>query len=86
MRNLLLTAIVCSLLLSGCNAKREIKVYGHYYTDGTVMMSDGNDTISWECSADSISIEKLYDGMPVVIILEKNGQNCIKYYKVKEVR
>lgn len=41
-----------------------------YYTDGTVITSDG---MLWSYRSDSISGELSYDGMPVVMALDDNG-------------
>ena len=47
--------------------------YGRYYTDGTVITNDGNDSLCWEYSTDTISDKTPYDGMPVWIAFDDNG-------------
>lgn len=47
--------------------------YGRYYTDGTVITNDGNDSLLWEYSTDTISDQTPYDGMPVWIGFDDNG-------------
>ena len=47
--------------------------YGRYYTDGTVTTNDGNDSMWWEYSTDSISNQTPYDGMPVWVAFDDNG-------------
>ena len=47
--------------------------YGRYYTDGTVITNDGNDSLWWEYSTDTISDKTPYDNMPVWIGFDDNG-------------
>ena len=46
---------------------------GRYYTEGTVITNDGNDSIWWEYSTDTISNEEPYDAMPVWVAFDDNG-------------
>ena len=47
--------------------------YGRYYTDGTVITDDGNDSRWWEYNTDSVSGQTPYDNMPVWIGFDDNG-------------
>lgn len=73
----LLATILISLCFVGCNSTepepehtRYTVDYCRYYTDGTVITSDG---MVWGYRSDSISGELSYDGMPVVMALDDNG-------------
>lgn len=52
---------------------KQYTAYGRYYTDGTVITNDGNDSQWWEFSTDSISDLTPYDAMPVWIAFNDNG-------------
>lgn len=47
--------------------------YGRYYTDGTVITNDGNDSRWWEYSTNTISDQTPYDNMPVWIAFNDNA-------------
>lgn len=75
----ILATILISLCLVGCNSTesepepehtRYTVNYCRYYTDGTIITSDG---MIWGYSTDTISDELPYDGMPVVMALDDNG-------------
>lgn len=79
MKKLLATILIslCLVGLVGCNSTepepehtRYTVDYCRYYTDGTVITSDG---IVWGYRSDSISGELSYDGMPVIMALDDNG-------------
>lgn len=61
-------------LVSISNVKPQTyTAYGRYYTDGTVTTYDGNDSMWWEYSTDSISDLTPYDAMPVWVGFSDNG-------------
>lgn len=78
-----LTLSVGAILMStGCSPKVEptpkvepqtYTAYGRYYTDGTVITNDGNDSLCWEYATDIISNQTPYDAMPVWIGFSDNG-------------
>ena len=81
MKKILATILIslCLVGLVGCNSTesepepehtRYTVDYCRYYTNGTVITSDG---MLWGYQTDSISNEVPYDGMPVVIALDDNG-------------
>ena len=47
--------------------------YGRYYTDGTVITNDGNDSMWWEYTTDTISNKTPYDNMPIWIGFDDNA-------------
>ena len=47
--------------------------YGRYYTDGTVTVSDGYDSMAWEYDTDLVSGQTPYDYMPVWIAFDDSG-------------
>ena len=46
---------------------------GRYYTDGTVITNDGNDSLWWGYTTDTISDKTPTDGMPVWVAFDDNG-------------
>lgn len=77
-----LTLSVGAILMStGCSTKVETPktepqlytAYGRYYTDGTVITNDGNDSMWWEYNTTTISDKKPYDAMPVWIAFNDNA-------------
>lgn len=73
---LTLMLIATTMLTVGCNKVEEIKVHtryvaqGHYYTDGTVITTDGNE---WNYATDIISEKPSYDHQAVHIGFDDNG-------------
>lgn len=52
---------------------QQYTAYGRYYTDGTVITDDGNDSLWWEYSTDTISDQTPYDAMPVWVAFDDNA-------------
>lgn len=74
-RLLALILIGTSLLISGCTKSEPIVhtqyvAQGHYYTNGTVITTDGNE---WGYTTDTISDKPSYDHQAVHIAFDDNG-------------
>lgn len=57
-------------------------VNGRYYTNGTVITSDGNE---WFYTTDLISEREPYDNMPVFVVFSDNGTPKIKDDVIKGI-
>lgn len=72
------TLLLCTILaLVGCNAEptapqahTRYTAHGRYYTNGTVVTTDGNE---WEYSADLISDKTPTNAMPIWVGFDDNG-------------
>lgn len=71
MKKIFLLAL-CAALLSGCGTKgnEQYTTTGRYYTNGSVITSDGN---IWDYQTETVDKGPVYDGMPVEVTFDDNG-------------
>lgn len=66
-----LSLAVLSVIFSDCRTHTYYTVsYCRYFLDGTIITSDG---MKWGYETDSISGQKPYNNMPVIMTLDDNG-------------
>ena len=64
-------ALAMAMCCTACGKEHtKYTMNGHYYTDETVITSDGN---KWDYSTDNISDKTPYNGMAVKVVFDDNG-------------